>query len=86
MREHKSEVYFKPFQVRQHPLTDIAGIFLQEMLHLTLTGNILSALGGSMDLYHADVIPKFPGKILYDKVDMVLDRANKKCLERFKKV
>ena len=86
MREHKSEVQ-NLSSVRQHgPLTNIAGIFLQEMLHLTLTGNILSALGGSMDLYHPDVIPKFPGKVLYEEVDVILDRANKKCLERFQKV
>jgi hypothetical protein len=61
----------------------IRGIFLQEMLHLALSGNLLCALDGSLDLYNFNIIPEFPGKILYDKVDMNLDSANKANLELF---
>jgi Ferritin-like len=56
------------------------------MLHLTLTGNLLCALGGSMDLYDYDVIPQYPGHILVEKIDMNLDRANKENLECFLQV
>jgi len=61
----------------------ITGVFRQEMLHLALAGNLLSALNGSVELYDFEVIPQFPGKILYDEVEMSLDRTNKESLDRF---
>ncbi|KIM80115.1 hypothetical protein PILCRDRAFT_822630 [Piloderma croceum F 1598] len=36
-----------------------------------------------MDLYDYDVIPRYPGHILVQKIDMNLDRANKENLECF---
>jgi hypothetical protein len=68
------------------PLTDVAGVVEQEMLHLSLTGNLLSALGGSMDLYDYDAIPRYPGHILVQKINMNLDRANKENIECFLEV
>ncbi|KAH9957767.1 ferritin-like-domain-containing protein [Russula dissimulans] len=56
------------------------------MLHLALAGNLLSALNGSVDLYDYEIIPRFPGKILYEEVEMSLDRANKDNLDRFTKL
>ena len=56
------------------------------MLHLALAGNLLSSLGGSLELYDFQVIPQYPGYILYDAVEMSLDRANKENLERFTNV
>ncbi|KAH9957775.1 ferritin-like-domain-containing protein [Russula dissimulans] len=64
----------------------IRGIFRQEMLHLALAGNLLSALNGSLDLYDFEVIPRFPGKILYDEVELSLDRTNRESLDRFTKL
>ena len=56
------------------------------MLHLSLTGKLLSALNGSMDLYDYRVIPQYPGHILVQKIPMNLDSANKENLECFLQV
>jgi len=66
--------------------SQIRGVFRQEMLHLALAGNLLSALNGSLDLYDFEIIPQFPGKILYEEVEMSLDGANKDNLDRFTKL
>lgn len=68
------------------PLTFIAGIVQQEMLHLALTGNLLSSLGGSLNLYDYKNIPRYPDDILISKVRMDLTGANKRNLERFLRV
>ncbi|KAF9518004.1 hypothetical protein BS47DRAFT_1338894 [Hydnum rufescens UP504] len=61
----------------------LRGVVQQEMLHLSLTGNLLCALGSSLDLYNYDVIPQYPSDILVGKIAMNLDRANKENLECF---
>jgi len=61
----------------------IRAVFRQEMLHLALAGNLLSALKGSLELYDFEVLPQYPGYILYDEVEMSLERTNKESLDRF---
>ncbi|KAF9504781.1 hypothetical protein BS47DRAFT_1490060 [Hydnum rufescens UP504] len=61
----------------------LRGIVQQEMLHLSLAGNLLSALNGSMDLYAFGVVPRYPGEILVEKIPLNLDRANKENLQCF---
>jgi len=55
----------------------------QEMLHLTLAGNMLLAIGRSQALYDRDFIPTYPDQIFYDKVDVKLGPADEKTLKSF---
>jgi len=64
----------------------IKGVFRQEMLHLALAGNLLSALDGSLDLYDFDVIPQYPVTLLYEQIKLSLDRAHEESIERFKEL
>lgn len=59
------------------------GILQQEMLHLALAGNILSALGGSLDLYHPSIVPQYPDKILMDEIEMELRPFDAESLDHF---
>ena len=52
----------------------------EEMLHLSLAGNLLTALGGSLDLYQDTIVPKYPGHILQDRVEMNLSAADEEQL------
>ena len=56
------------------------------MLHLALSGNLLCALDGVIELYDFRVIPQLPGSILYEKVEMDLNRADQANLTLFKEV
>ena len=56
------------------------------MLHLALTGNILSALDSPRELYKKSIIPRFPSEVPYENVIFHLDCANKAALECFLKV
>ncbi|KIK63446.1 hypothetical protein GYMLUDRAFT_72117 [Collybiopsis luxurians FD-317 M1] len=58
----------------------------QEMLHLSLVGNMLRALDGIQVLYNQDFIPQYPSKILYSKIPMELRPADKKNLDCFLKI
>ena len=64
------------------------GVAEQEMLHLTLAGNILRALDASQKLYNKDFVPEFKGntRILYDDINLNLEAAEKTLLETFIKV
>jgi hypothetical protein len=66
--------------------TLLQGIVEQEMLHLTLDGNLLSALDGFLDLYDESVMPIYPSEILLQKVPMNLDRTSKENLDCFLQV
>ena len=44
-----------------------------EQLHLSLAGNLLSTLGGTLELYDPCVVPQYPGRILYGKIPQGLD-------------
>jgi len=61
----------------------LRGVVQQEMLHLSLTGNLLCALDGWLDLYDYHVIPVYPGQMLVENIPLNLDRANKENLECF---
>ena len=41
----------------------IRGVVMEEMLHVTLAANLLNAIGGTPRLAHADVVPRYPGKL-----------------------
>lgn len=58
----------------------------QEMLHLALAGNMLCSLDGKQALYDKCFMPTYPSEILFDKIPMKLQPANKENLECFLKV
>jgi len=64
----------------------IIHVVVQEMLHLSLGGNVLCSLDGYMDLYDFPIIPQFPGTILFEEVELNLDRASQENLMYFKEV
>ncbi|KAH9957774.1 ferritin-like-domain-containing protein [Russula dissimulans] len=66
--------------------SQIRSVFAQEMLHLALAGNLLSALNGSLDLYDFGIIPQYPVTLLYEKITLSLDRAHEESIERFKEL
>lgn len=53
------------------------------MLHLALAGNLLSALGGSLDLYKREVVPVYPGTVLMDEIPMTLRALDAESLGYF---
>jgi hypothetical protein len=61
----------------------IRGVIAEEMLHLSLAGNILRAIGGIPKVY--DIVPKYPAPMLghSPKLDLNLRRLNAKQLETF---
>lgn len=60
-------------------------IVSQEMLHLSLAGNILLAIGGQPKLYDKDIIPRYPGALPYrkDRLDLNLSPATINNIETF---
>ena len=56
------------------------------MLHLALAGNLLSALGGSVDLYDSRVVPQYPGRILLANIPMSLESLKSDSLGHFMEV
>ena len=56
------------------------------MLHLSLAGNLLSALGGSVELYDPRVVPQYPGRMLYAKIPLILEALKTESLGRFMEV
>jgi len=62
-----------------------AGVVTEEMLHLSLAGNILKAIGGEPKLYDPDVIPVYPGRMLHrvPKLTLWLREMTKKNLDTF---
>jgi hypothetical protein len=45
----------------------IRSVVLEEMLHLCLARNLLTAIGGSMECYDPAVVPTYPSNMLYHK-------------------
>jgi len=72
------------------PKDVIITIAIDEMLHLALSGNILTAIGGSPKLYdpgNPSLIPQYPNKLFYqDKVDLSLRAATKPNTDTFVQV
>jgi hypothetical protein len=56
------------------------------MLHLALAGNLLSSLGGSLDLYEPRVVPRYPGRILLGGIPMSLEALKSESLGHFMEV
>ena len=58
------------------------------MLHLSLAGNILRALGGEYRLYDKEHLPVYDddAHILYDAIELNLEPAQKHLLGTFVKV
>ncbi|KIK63443.1 hypothetical protein GYMLUDRAFT_241920 [Collybiopsis luxurians FD-317 M1] len=61
----------------------ILSVVEQEMLHLSLAGNMLRALNGTQTLYNKEYIPTYPSTILYDDIPMELRPADKQNLDYF---
>jgi len=66
----------------------ILGVVQQEMLHLSLAGNLMRALKGDVYLYDEAFMPKYneQTKLLYDRIDLNLEPAKKPLLETFVKI
>jgi hypothetical protein len=62
-----------------------AGVVAEEMLHLSLAGNILLAVGGTPKLYDVKYMPSYPmlmpGRV--PKLWLQLRKANKANLQTF---
>lgn len=56
------------------------------MLHLALSGNLLSALGGSVALYDPRIIPIYPAPLLCSKIPMHLEALDTASIGRFMEV
>jgi hypothetical protein len=61
------------------------GVVAEEMLHLSLAGNVLRAVGGNPKLYDVNYIPSYPmlmpGRV--PKLWLQLRKANKANLQTF---
>lgn len=68
-------------------LNPTVGIVQQEMLHLSLVGNIARALDYEFKIYNKDAMAVFDGscEMLYDKVQLNLEPAKKHLLGTFVK-
>ncbi|KAG8759786.1 hypothetical protein FRC11_001400 [Ceratobasidium sp. 423] len=58
-------------------------IVLQEMLHLALAGNCLTAVRGRPRLYGDPYTPTYPTSILYEQVKIDLDKASPDNIQSF---
>ncbi|CAE6537021.1 unnamed protein product [Rhizoctonia solani] len=61
-------------------------VVVQEMIHLGLAGNILTALGGRPRVYGEAFTPKYPSELLYEGVLMTLAPADKHQLKAFAEI
>ncbi|KAH7332695.1 ferritin-like-domain-containing protein [Rhizoctonia solani] len=61
-------------------------IVVQEMFHLGLAGNLLTAMRGRPQVYGEAFTPKYPSEILYEGVLMTLAPAKKSQVENFAEV
>lgn len=63
----------------------IRGVVMEEMLHMTLAGNVLIALGGRPDLTNPNLIPRYPGPLPHsdDTFIISLEKFSQNSLETF---
>ncbi|CAE6467231.1 unnamed protein product [Rhizoctonia solani] len=73
----------QPESPEQGAVSDIRGIIRQEMLHLVLAGNLLTALRGRPQLYGEAYAPRYPSEILYEGVLMTLAPAHPYQFQNF---
>ncbi|QRV78533.1 ferritin-like protein [Ceratobasidium sp. AG-Ba] len=64
----------------------IAGVVVQEMLHLALAGNILCSLGGQPVLYGSKYTPQYPCEIFYENVELHLQPPSPPVIDEFIRV
>jgi len=64
----------------------LRAVLEQEMLHLALAGNLLSALGGGLDLYDPRVVPQYPSRVLIGEIPMILEPLKTESLGRFMEI
>ncbi|KAG8698217.1 hypothetical protein FRC11_014572 [Ceratobasidium sp. 423] len=70
-----------------HPAyTTILDVVKQEMLHLSLAGNLLRATGGKPQLFGADSTPAYPATIFKDSTPVILSEANEAAIKLFVKI
>jgi hypothetical protein len=63
-------------------------VAVEEMLHLTLTANVLNAIGRSPDLTTPDFVPRYPAYLPDGETDFQVDlrRFSKKTVETFLRI
>lgn len=63
----------------------IRGVMLEEMLHLTLAGNLLNAVGGKPSLTHADFVPRYPHRLPHsgNRFEINIERFSEAALRVF---
>jgi hypothetical protein len=63
----------------------LRSISSEEMLHLSLAGNILKAIGGTPKLYCREIVPQFPGHLPFrtPELDLELAGACKEQIHKF---
>ncbi|CAE6448181.1 unnamed protein product [Rhizoctonia solani] len=76
----------QPNSPEQGAVDDIRHIIGQEMLHLVIAGNLLTAVRGRPQLYGEAYAPKYPSEILYEGVLMTLAPARPYQFENFVEV
>ncbi|CAE6382752.1 unnamed protein product [Rhizoctonia solani] len=70
----------------QVAVAGVRGIVAQEMLHLILAGNLLTAVRGRPQLYGEAFAPKYPSEILYEGVLLTLAPAHPYQFQNFVEV
>jgi len=60
-------------------------VVVEEMLHLTLSANILNAVGGTPNLNRKDFVPEYPTALPNGETDfeVSLEKFSKECIETF---
>jgi len=63
-------------------------VAVEEMLHLTLVGNLLNAVGGTPDLTQAGFVPAYPSYLPDGELDFTVncERFSKNAIETFLKI
>lgn len=66
----------------------IRAVAVEEMLHLTLVGNLLNAVGGTPDLTAKGFVPAFPAKLPDGEEDFVVDcqKFSPEAIETFLRI
>ncbi|CAE6511862.1 unnamed protein product [Rhizoctonia solani] len=77
---------FSMYAVRpegRDPVKKLRSVLKQEMLHLSLAGNLLCAIGGNPVLYHQEYTPKYPCEIFYEPIKLQLQPPHKESIKTF---
>ncbi|KAF8201995.1 ferritin-like-domain-containing protein [Mycena galopus ATCC 62051] len=79
---------FAAYSIKGNALSTykIISVVKQEMLHLALSGNVLTAIGGEPKVYGEEYTPQFPAKIFYDKTQLDLKPATLENMKTFQRL